>query len=190
MRRDKRREEWEKMHSELSARVKVIEEQRRQEEALPWEDLFTGESMDKWTKGAGEWEVRDGCILGKYKGNPESAGQICYGSESSEWDNLIVEVEFKVVSGDYFILGTRGKNVEGQGSTFAQIDLGPRYFPAGQFHDVAVEIRGATYTIRDKLGRIIHTDKMDEGYAKGFICFYVTEGGEVHIRKVRLKHLK
>ncbi len=190
LRKGKRKEEWEKAHSELAAKVKVIEEQRRKEAALPWEDLYTGKTMDKWSKGAGEWAVSDGCIVGKFRGAPDSAGQICCGSENSQWDDIIVEVEFKVVSGDYFVLGTRGKNVPGQGSTFAQIDLGPRYLPAGKFHDVSVEIRGGVYTVRDTIGRVIITENMDEGFTKGFICFYISNGGEVHIRKVRLKHLK
>lgn len=190
LRKGRRKEEWERVHSELASKVEAIEEQRRQEAALPWEDLFTGGDMSKWSKGAGNWEVRDGCIVGTYQGPEGTAGQICHGSESSPWDNLIVELEFKVASGDYFVLGVRGKNVPGQGSTFAQIAFPSDKFPHGKFHDVTVEIRGDAFTILDTIGRLLHADKMDEGYTRGFICFYISGGGEVHIRKVRLKHLK
>ena len=187
MRTGRRKEKWEKLHSELSAKVAAIREQKRREEAVPWEDLFTGADMDKWSPQAGEWEIRDLCIVGKYSGG--SVGFIYCGREDSPWDNFILELEFKIVSGDFLVLGVRGKN-EGGHSVFDQIDLRSDDFPPGKFHLVTVDARDNIFTIRANGTGKVHTQEAEQGYTRGPICFFIPSGAEVHIRKARIKTLK
>lgn len=186
MRLGKRKEEWDQMYSEISARIKVIEDQRRKEEALPWEDLYTGGDMLKWTEAGGKWEVKDGCITGKYNG--QAVGQLTCGTESTTWDNFIIELEFKIVSGDLLVLGVRGKNTS-QGSVFDQVEFSPDEFPRGKFHSVTVEVRGKTIKVL-KDWSVVSTRDADPDHTKGFICFFIIDGVEVNIRRVRIKHLK
>lgn len=189
MRTGKRKEEWDKMHSELTAKVEAIREQKRKEETLPWIELFSGANMDRWIPQSGEWELqlRDNCIVGKYSG--ESAGFMYSGTEESPWDNFLLEMEFKLVSGDVAVLGVRGKNEQGH-SVFDQIEFHAENFPRGTFHEVTVEARGDVYTIREKGSSKVFTQNAEAGYTKGPICFFIPDGTELYIRKVRMKILK
>jgi hypothetical protein len=178
---------WQELHSDLSAKVKAIEKQRRKEDTLPWEDLFTGADMNEWTLQSGNWELKEGCIVCKYDG--EQHAFISCESPESPWDNFILELEFKIVSGDFLVLGVRGKNISGR-SEFDQISLTPDKFPQGKFHDLIIEARGDTYTLREKASNTLFTQAADTNYDKGFLGFFILPGAEVHIRKVRIKRLK
>lgn len=187
MRTGSRKTQWDKMRSELSAKVEALREQRRKEEALPWEELFAGTSMNRWAPQSGKWELKAGVIVGKCVTDPQ--GFVYCGTEDSPWDNFILELEFKIVSGDFLVLGIRGKN-EGGHSVFDQIEFRPENFPRAKFHEVTVEARGNVFTIREKGEKQVYTQDAESGFTKGPICFFIASGTEVHIRKVRIKHLK
>jgi len=187
MRTGPRKTEWEKRHRELSMEVSDLEEKRRIEENLPWDELFSGGSMERWSAQAGEWRLEDELIFGECLG--DSQGFIYCGTESAPWDNFILELEFKIVKGEYLVLGIRGKNEDGR-SVFDQITFGTDNFPPGKFHKVTVEVRADVYTIRPEGSAQTFTQKAEPGYSKGPICFFIVNDSQVLIRKVRIKHLK
>lgn len=178
---------WKELHSELAPKVEAVRERRRKEDALPWEELFTGADMNEWEVQTGDWKVEDGCIACAYDGGQHAF--ISCGSEESAWDNFILELEFDIVKGNFLVLGVRGKNVSGH-SEFDQISFTPNQFPSGRFHNVTVEARGDLYTISEKESKNVFTQKADSNYPKGFLGFFILPDSEVRIRKVRLKHLK
>jgi hypothetical protein len=187
MRTGEREKLWEELHKDLSARVKAIEDRRIKEDAIPWEDLFSKDAMGQCSAQSGEWELRDGVIVGKCPGG--SHAFMACGGDADEWSNFILELDFKIVSGNMLVLGIRGKNVSGH-SEFEQIEFNTGDYPSGSFHSLVIEARGKVITIRAKGSIEVQTKEADANYDKGFMGFFILPGAEVHIRKLRIKHLK
>jgi len=179
---------WMTLFDDIAAKKKTKDEQKEKERAIPWETLFNGTNLDRWSPGdESGWELKDATMVGKHSGS--RFAEIYAVAKEGEWDNFILEFEFKILSGDYLVVGIRGKPVEG-GTRYQQIDFPAGNYKLGTWFKVRVEARGENVSVIDLGTNKKRTEEAESEYTKGPISFFASGDCEVHVKNVRIKRLK
>ena len=179
---------WKTLLDDIAAKKKTKDEQKEKERAIPWETLFDGTNLDRWSPGdESGWELKDATMVGKHSGS--RFAEIYAVAKEGEWDNFILEFEFKILSGDYLVVGIRGKSVEG-GTRYQQIDFPAGNYKSGTWFKVRVEARGKNISVIDLNTNKKRTEEAKPEYTKGPISFFASGDCEVHVKNVRIKRLK
>jgi hypothetical protein len=179
---------WKNLSDDIAAKKKASDEQKDKERAVPWETLFDGTNLDRWSPGdESGWELKDATMVGKHSGS--GFAEIHAVAKEGEWDSFILEFEFKIASGDYLTVGIRGKPVEG-GTLYQQIDFPALRYKSGTWFKVRIEARGENISVIDLNTNEKRTEEAESEYTKGPISFFASGDCEVHVKNVRIKHLK
>jgi hypothetical protein len=181
------RSKWEALFEDISAKKKEKDEQADKERAIPWETLFDGTNLDRWTVGQPTWELKDATMVGKHSG--ERFAETYAVPKEGTWDNFILELEFKIVSGEYLVVGIRGKPDEGR-ETYKQVDLPAKIYKPGTWFKVRIEARGNSVAVIDVATNSRRMEKEEPEYTEGPISLFISGDSEVHLKSIRIKRLK
>jgi hypothetical protein len=178
---------WKTLFDDIAAKKKAKDDQEDKERGIAWETLFDGTNLDRWTVGEQGWELKDATMVGKHSG--DGFAEVYAVAKDGEWEDFILEFEFKILSGDYLVVGIRGKSVEG-GTTYQQIDFPAKIYQTGTWFKVRLEARGENIAITDLTTNSKRVEEGDSEYKKGPLCFFAPGDCEVHVKNVRIKRLK
>jgi hypothetical protein len=179
-----------------------------------WEALFDGKSLDGWTpRPGGNWEVKDGAILGT---SPKSERRHGILLSNREFSDFVIQAKFRVQQGDsgFYFRSGKVKSAVSVNGFQVEIDtsqetgglyetggrawvnkpskqaIAERKYEKGKWAELELRAVGRDVTV--KINGVVCSDlKNDKGRTKGYFGLQLHGGQEMRVEytDIRIKEL-
>lgn len=143
-------EDRQSMLKEYKEALKKKEEEKKIEEKLKWEDIFTGQPLSKTKfverETSPQWKVKDKVLVCETDGSTDA--WLCT-SKETKWRNFVLEMEFQFKTHGTFdicVHGTENKERPGWFG-FDHITISSGDFEPGYKHSIRVRVRNKKVTV-------------------------------------------